>query len=127
MATYTSWGALEGALQDKMNRATETAVKDSFVDLQQNVQHFYDIPEGRYKRTNRLASSPEIEFAPGGNVATGEIGLNTDHQYYPAGISTLDIYNLAESGYLLGIPEFWLRTKQQINKHVYDAFSREFG
>ena len=46
-----------------MYEALEETVEDSYQDLKNNVNHFYDSPEGRYKRTGQLRDSPLVRWA----------------------------------------------------------------
>ena len=75
--TFTSWGALEQALQQEVADATREVIDNSMEDLHRNVDRFYGATGGRYMRTGTLRSSPECSFMGGGAVSSGEIRLNT--------------------------------------------------
>ena len=125
--TFSSWGALEGELQERLAAATEEAVNEIYLDLQQNVRHFYDSPGGSYKRTGNLGQSPRCSFSASGNTAAGEVYLDTGYQYHPSGIDTETIFRYAETGGLLGNGGFWERTEEDAKSHVQDAFRKYFG
>lgn len=59
---FTSWGALESALQKEVSDATEEVIDNSIDTLFKNVDMFYSSEEGRYIRQGHLAASPESEF-----------------------------------------------------------------
>lgn len=111
-----------------MYAATQEATEQSFQDLQSNVNHFYDAPDGRYKRTGQLRDSPRIkEINFSGDIATGEIEIDTNSPHYdPAGRSVQEIYEYAEAGGLLGNPGFWERTEEQIEDNIKTSFGKYF-
>ncbi len=125
--TFTSWGALEKALQKELAEATEEAVQDIYLDLQLNVSDFYSVPEGRYKRTEKLKNSPKCSVSSSGNTAAGEIWLDTGFRYNPSGRNTETIYGYAENGGLIGKGGFWERTERNADILVNNAFERHFG
>ena len=114
MAGYNSWAALENAIREKNREAMKEVVDLSFKDVHRNVDQFYNSPEGRYKRTGQLSESPEQEFSAYGNIAEGEIRLDTTYHYIPSGRNTKTIYEYAESGGLLGNGGFWENTEVDI-------------
>lgn len=123
----TSWSGLETVLQKEMYAAMEETVDKSFENLQENVDYFYDSPEGGYHRTGQLKASPQIdaiEFS--GNRTVAQISINTGTQYYPAGRDTHTIYEYAEDGGLLGNGGFWKKTMEQIDDNIREAFGRRF-
>ena len=79
--TFTSWEALEQALQKEVADATREVIDNSMEDLHWNVDRFYGATGGRYMRTGTLRSSPECSFMGGGAVSSGEIRLNTGYTY----------------------------------------------
>ena len=125
--TFTSWGALEQALQQEVADATREVIDNSMEDLHRNVDRFYGATGGRYMRTGTLRSSPECSFMGGGAVSSGEIRLNTGYTYVPSGRDTKTIYNFAESGGLLGNGGFWRKTEEDTKRNVQEAFSKHFG
>ena len=58
---FRNMASLIQAIQAEMNEALGEAVEESYLDLKDNVNHFYDSPEGRYKRTGQLKASPQID------------------------------------------------------------------
>ena len=124
--TFTSWGALEQALQKEVADATREVIDNSMEDLHRNVDRFYGAAGGRYMRTGTLRSSPECSFMGGGAVSSGEIRLNTGYTYVPSGRDTKTIYNYAESGGLLGRGGFWSDTMNGIPRHIQAAFGSRF-
>lgn len=124
--TFTSWGALEQALQKEVADATREVIDNSMEDLHRNVGHFYGAAGGRYMRTGTLRSSPECSFMGGGAVSSGEIRLNTGYTYVPSGRDTKTIYNFAESGGLLGNGGFWADTMSAVPRHIQTAFGSRF-
>lgn len=123
----TSWAGLEAAMQKEMYAAMEETVDKSFENLHENVDHFYDLPEGIYHRTGQLKASPQIDAIDfSGNSAIAQISINTGTQYYPAGRDTHTIYEYAEDGGLLGNGGFWEKTLEQIDDNMKEAFGKRF-
>lgn len=122
-----SFAELERKCQAKMRKAMEETVNKSFKDLHENVDNFYNSPEGVYKRTGQLAESPEYELSGGGNVIHGELRLDTSYKYHPGGRDTETIYGYAENGGLLGNGGFWAKTKDDIQRNIDESFGKEFG
>lgn len=125
--TFTSWGALKGALQKEVHSAMTEVVTKSFEDAHRNVDNFYNSPEGIYQRTGQLAESPEMALSGGGDSVTGEIRLNTGFNYDPSGRDTQTIYGYAEEGNLLGNGGFWEQTKEDVQKNISEIFGKKFG
>lgn len=119
---------LKAAIREQMYEALEETVEDSFLDLKDNVNFFYDSsPEGRYKRTGQFRDSPQedgINFS--GDTAIGQISINTGTQYDPSGRDTQTIYGYAESGGLLGNGNFWQKTEEDIEKNIDRDFGKRF-
>lgn len=124
--TFTSWSALKSALQKEMYDAMEETINKSFKDAHENVDNFYNSPQGLYKRTGQLAESVEQELFDGGNSVSGEIRLDTSFKYYPAGRGTQTIYGYAEDGGLLGNGGFWAKTIEDVEKNKNEAFGKRF-
>ena len=124
--TFTSWGALEQALQQEVADATREVIDNSMEDFHRNVGRFYGAAGGRYMRTGTLRSSPECSFMGGGAVSSGEIRLNTGYTYVPSGRDTKTIYNFAESEGLLGNGGFWADTMDAVPRHIQTAFGSRF-
>lgn len=125
--TFTSWGALKGALQKEVRSAMTEVIMKSFEDARTNVDNFYNSPEGIYQRTGQLAESPEMTLSGGGDSVTGEIRLNTGVLYDPAGRDTQTIYGYAEDDGLLGNGGFWEQTKEDVQKNITEVFGRKFN
>ena len=125
--SFTSWNALKSALQKEMYVALDEATENSFENLKENVSHFYDAPEGRYKRTGQLMASPQLDgINHNGNSAISQISINTGTQYDPAGRDTETIYEYAEDGGLLGYGGFWEKTNHEIRKNIANSFGKRF-
>lgn len=122
-----SFAELERKCQAKMRKAMEETVNKSFKDLHENVDNFYNSPEGVYKRTGQLAESPEYELSGGGNVIHGKLRLDTSYKYHPSGRDTNTIYGYAENGGLLGNGGFWAKTKDDVQRNIDESFGKEFG
>lgn len=118
---FTTLGKLESyvkqQLLEKMVAAVENATDKSFELLQRNVNEFYSIPEGKYHRTGQLQASPRCEgVSQTKDGAIGQISISTGTQYWPAGRDTEWIYQIAESGGLIGKGGFWEGTESKIQK-----------
>ena len=125
--SFTSWNALRSALQKEMYAALDEATENSFGDLKENVAHFYDAPEGTYKRTGQLMASPQLDgINHNGDSAISQISINTGTQYDPAGRDTETIYGYAEDGGLLGYGGFWEKTNHEIRKNIANSFGKRF-
>lgn len=105
----------------------QEVIDESFKDAHENVDHFYDSPEGVYKRTGQLAESVEQEFKSGTNSASGSISLDTSYRYNPSGRDTKTIYGYAESGGLLGNGGFWEQTKEDVKKNIDKSYGKRFS
>lgn len=121
---FTSWDDLETALQKEMYSAMEEVIDQSFQDLHENVDYFYESPEGTYKRTGQLGESPEHELSGSGNDLIGKIDLDTTYRYNPSGRDTETIYGYAENNELLGNGGFWDKTMNQIEENIKNAFNK---
>lgn len=127
MPIFKSWKELERYV-NKLNReAMREVIDESFKDAHENVDHFYDSPEGVYKRTGQLAESVEQEFKSGTNSASGSISLDTSYRYNPSGRDTKTIYGYAESGGLLGNGGFWEQTKEDVSKNINKSYGKRFS
>lgn len=119
--------ALKAAIQKEMYSALEETVEDSYRDLKENTDHFYNSKEGKYKRTGQLRDSPQLDAVSfSSDVAEGQISINTGTQYSPAGRSTDIIYGYAESCSLLGNGNFFKKTQDDIEKNIDRDFGRHF-
>lgn len=124
---YTNFASLKAAIQQKMYNAVQDATEQSFQDLKSNVENFYDVPEGRYKRTDQLRDSPQLDGIDfNDDVAVGQISINTSTQYDPSSRDTETIYGYAEAGGLLGNGGFFERTKEQIEDNIKTSFGKYF-
>lgn len=119
--------ALKAAIQKKMYSALKDVVEDSYLDLKENVNHFYDAPEGRYKRTNQLRDSPQLDGVNfNGDSAIGQISINTGTQYDPSGRDTKTIYGYAENNGLIGNGGFFKKTEDDIERNINRVFGEYF-
>lgn len=122
-----SWAELEMTLQQAMYDAIDEATQNSFKDLKENVEHFYDAPEGKYHRTGQLKDSPQLDaITHAGNTAVSQISINTGTQYDPAGRDTHTIYEYAEDGGLIGNGGFWGKTEEDVKQNVANSFGKRF-
>lgn len=127
IAKFTSMAALKAAIQKEMYEALDETVEDSFLDFKENTGHFYDSPEGRYKRTGQLRDSTQLDSINySGDSAVGQISVNTSTQYDPSGRDTFTIYNYAEDNSLLGNGNFWQKTQDDIEKNIDKDFGKHF-
>lgn len=119
--------ALKAAIQKEMYEALEETTEDSYQDLKNNVNYFYNAPEGRYKRTGQLRDSPQVDgINYNGDSAVGQVSISTGTQYNPAGRSTDIIYGYAENNGLLGNGGFWQKTEDDIEKNIDRDFGKHF-
>ena len=127
MPVCKSMKELKDAMLGKMKQVTDDAIDKSLEDLQENIEQFYTVPQGRYQRTGQLKDSAKVDYVrQAGNHVTRQFGLNTEKRYNPGGISTEEIYQLAESGELLGIGGFWKRTMVKVQENIREAFGKRF-
>lgn len=127
MPVCKSMKQLKDAMLKKMKQATDDAIDKSIEDLQENIEQFYTIPQGRYQRTGQLKDSAKVDYVrQAGNHVTGQFGLDTEKRYNPSGISTEEIYQLAESGELLGAGGFWKRTMVKVTENIRESFGKQF-
>ena len=125
--SFSSWDALKKALQNEVCAALEETIDKSYQDAKQNVDNFYNSPEGRYKRTGQLAESVEQEISGSGDNLCGTISLDTSYVYDPSGRDTQTIYGYAEDGGLLGNGGFWEKTKSDVQKNIEESFGKRFS
>ena len=124
---FSNWNALKQAIRQEMYNAIDEATNESFEDLKENVEYFYSVPEGRYKRTGQLKDSPQLDgINHNGDTAISQISINTGTQYDPAGRDTHTIYNYAESDGLIGRGGFWQATEYEIEDNIKEAFGKRF-
>lgn len=125
---YTNMSGLRNVIRTQMYNAANNALNQSFQDAHDNVDNFYNSPEGRYyHRTGQLAESVmHQEISGTGNHYAGEISLDTEFRYNPSGRDTQTIYNYAESGELLGNGGFWSKTLQNIEENINREFGKRF-
>lgn len=126
-----SWAELERVFQQEMYNAIDEATQNSYDDLKENVEHFYDGDKGVspaiYQRTGQLMDSPQLDtITHAGNTAVSQISINTGTQYYPAGRDTRTIYEYAEDGGLRGYGGFWQRSMEDTRKNIANSFSKRF-
>lgn len=120
--------ALKAALQKEMCEALEETVEDSYLDLKDHLNHFYDAEEGKYKRTGQLRDSGQIDGINfNGDSAVGQLSISTHTQYDPSGRDTATIYGYGNSGGLLGNPGFWDKTEDDIEKNIDRNFGKRFS
>ena len=131
MATYTSWGALEKALQNEMRSAMEEAMDLSKNAVEMETHAFYVGTPVMYERTGAFGNSPErSEVSGNGNSLYGEVKMNGDYGYstgmQPSGYT---VFNWAEEGShgILGRTGTWERSLAQIEQAVNAAFVSHFG
>lgn len=121
------WGSIEAQMRAALVNTVTQATEKSFEDLQDNVDRFYNSPEGIYQRTDQLQASPQNDgVSSSGNSAVGQISINTGTQYDPAGRDTETIYGYAEDGGLLGQGGFWADTEENIQKNLDEATAKNF-
>lgn len=126
--TFNGWGSLKKAIQQEMNNALKEATEESYDDLQENVDYFYTVPEGRYKRTGQFQASPQLDgINYNGDSAMSQISINTGTQYDPAGRDTATIYGHAEDDGLIGRGGFWRETLIETEENVNKAFGKRFS
>lgn len=122
-----SWSALEAQMKAALCKSVSEATTKSHQELQENVDRFYDSPEGMYKRTGMFRASPQNDgVSSSGTTAIGQISINTGTQYVPAGRDTETIYGYAENGGLLGQGGVWRDTKEEIPKILSECISHNF-
>lgn len=126
-----SWAELEMALQQAMYDAIDEATQNSYEDLKENVEHFYDGDKGikpaTYKRTGQFMNSPQLDnITHAGNTATSQISINDEVPYNPSGRDTHTIYEYAEDGGLRGYGGFWQRSMEDTRRNIADSFSKRF-
>lgn len=125
--SFNSWGVLKKALQNEVHSALEETIDKSYQDAKQNVDNYYNSPEGHYTRTGQLAESVEQEISGSGDSMCGTIKLDTSYTYDPSGRDTETIYGYAEDGSLLGNGGFWKKTKSDVEKNIEESFGKRFG
>lgn len=119
--------ALKAAIQKEMYSALDETVEDSYRDLKENTDHFYNSKEGKYKRTGQFRDSTQFDgINYNGDSAVGQISINTGTQYDPSGRDTFTIYNYAEDNGLLGNGGFWKDTEDDIEKNIERDFGKHF-
>lgn len=119
--------ALKAAIREQMYEALEETTEDSYQDLKNNVNYFYNAPEGRYKRTGQLRDSPQVDgINYNGDSAVGQTSISTATQYNPSGRDTQTIFNYAEDNGLLGNGGFWQKTEDDIEKNIDRDFGKHF-
>ena len=128
MASYKSLNALKSAILKEVRSAVDAAAQESKNALQENVDEFYSIPEGRYHRIGMLQAAPQLDTVfETKNGAMAQISINTGTQYDPAGRDTETIYGYAESGGLIGKGHYWERTVAEVPGILEEEIEKRLG
>lgn len=132
MAVYRNWKSLEGDILSKVRYCTLDAQQQSLLKLNEYLEFFYTVPEGKWyrPRTDHLKNSGTLgQFTITTNGAMGEIYMDTSVPYTTGTYTTQKVYEEAEkhgSG-ILGVPHFWENTMTEIHDTVIpNAFGKYF-
>ena len=131
MATFTSWGALEKALQDEMRSALQETADAAEMDTMFHNQNYYSggAPK-RYVRTGNFgASAIQYPMTGGGNSLSVEVGRR-DYTYLTGSHpDSTTVYGWAEEGAagLVGMPGTWADTLIDMEEDLTTIFSSHFS
>ena len=125
MTTYKSLDSLKKAILKEIHSAVADAAQESKNVLQNNVDEFYTVPEGRYHRIGMLQAAPQLDIVfETTNGAMAQVSINTGTQYDPAGRDTESIYAYAEDDGLIGKGHFWERSKEEVPKILKEEIEK---
>lgn len=125
MTTYKSLDSLKKAILKEIHSAVADAAQESKNVLQNNVDEFYTVPEGRYHRIGMLQAAPQLDIVfETTNGAMAQVSINTGTQYDPAGRDTETIYGYAEDDGLIGKGHFWERSKEEVPKILKEEIEK---
>ena len=113
--SFSSWGALESALQAELESAMNQTESLCYLDAVQNTSDYRQVQPKVYVVTGQLENSARSTGVSGGG-----------NRY------TFDIYddmafNVAESGGLINPGGFWAKTEEDIQKNIDAVFGAHFG
>ena len=131
MATFTSWGALEKALQDEMRNALQETADAAEMDVMFNNQNYYagGTPKEYVRTGNFGASAIQYPMQGGGNSLSVEVGRR-DYSYLTGSKpDSKTVYAWAEVGAarLVGTPGTWADTEVDIEEDMNSIFSSHFS
>ena len=128
MTTYKSLDSLKKAILKEIHSAVADAAQESKNVLQNNVDEFYTVPEGRYHRIGMLQAAPQLDIVfETTNGAMAQVSINTGTQYDPAGRDTETIYGYAEDDGLIGKGHFWEKSKEEIPGILKNEIEKRLG
>lgn len=139
--SFTSWSALEKALQQEMREAMEESESKSYLDALKNASDYYT--EGgddlvMYERTGQFGNSPRTTEVQGnGNNLNYEIYLDMNFEYPTLAGSARDwstptIFSAIEEGFggkyaPKGKHGRWKQTEEDIQDNIENSFRKRFG
>lgn len=133
MATYTynSFQSLENALKASMKQAMSSIEQKAHMAAMENAEKFYSVPGGNYYiRTGTYGDAPDSTGVTGnGTHLEATIYMNPDgHGYRTGTFSAQEVWEAVEthSHGVLGLPNRWAETEQEIEKIIQDEFSKIF-
>lgn len=132
MAGYTSWVALENAIQKELKNTMNTIEHRSYNKALENAEEFYSqgSPK-RYVRTGTYGDTPDSTgVSGGGNHYETDIYMNPNgHGYSTGTFSAYQVWEAVEnSSYgVLGLPGRWNETESDIQKIINEEFGKRFS
>ena len=132
MASFSSWGALKKAMQDKMRSALSATLEESYSNLETNLSNFYSGTEPvMYVRTGQYgASARKLPIAGSGDSLSCAVYMDGGYGYstgeHPSGYT---VFQWAEVGshHIIGKPGTWQTTEQDIQVAIQENFSKAFS
>ena len=129
--SFTSWSALEKAIQQEMKSAMEESVRKGYLKACENAVDFYTEGSPRiYQRTGKYGDAPDTDGVEGsGNNLSAKIYMNpSGHEYTTGTFSAQEVWEAAENhtAGVLGKAGRWEQTERDIEDTVNESFGKRF-
>lgn len=126
--SFSSWGALESALQAELESAMGQTESLCYLDAVQNTSDYRQVQPKVYVVTGQLENSARSTgVSGGGNRYTFDIYDDMAFNYDTGTWSTPKVFNVAEAGGLINPGGFWAKTEEDIQKNIDAVFGAHFG
>lgn len=123
--SFNSSATLISDIRKRAKAVVEQAIVRTYNDAHRELDVYYASKPHMYVRTFMMHESPVYEISGGG--LDGKIYLDTGYGYPKQGISTEEIFNLANSGELVGHGGFWERIVADAKRNIEAAVAAQFG
>ena len=126
--SFSSWSALESALQTELESAMGQAESLCYLDAVKNTSDYRQVQPKVYVVTGQLENSARSTGVSGGGNRYNfdiydDMAFNNDTGTW----STPKVFSVAEVGGLINPGGFWEKTEEDIQKNIDAVFGAHFG